>query len=47
MDSFFEIEQPGVVVELRLPPEAFADIPEDSRRFTIDGDHYIVTEDKP
>ena len=39
------IIQPGAVVELRLPPHAFRDIPESSRRFTVGTDQYIVTED--
>ena len=38
-----EIIQPGVIVEMVIPAEALAEIPESERRFTIDGDTYIVT----
>lgn len=40
-----DIVQPGCVVEFRVPPPVFAELPEEDRRFMVGGDHYIVVPD--
>jgi hypothetical protein len=41
----FKIGQPAAVVEIRVPASAYAELTDEERMFTVDGDRYIVTAD--
>jgi hypothetical protein len=39
------IEQPAAVVEIRVPASVYAELTDEERMFTVDGDRFIVTVD--
>jgi hypothetical protein len=40
-----KIEQPAAVVEIRVPASVYAQLTDEERMFTTDGERYIVTVD--